>query len=493
VSPAASQALSEASTAPKLTPDLIGKMTARFERFAEAAHVPGLAWGIVLDGRLVHVGTFGVENLDTREPVTADTQFRIASMSKAFTALAILELRNEGKLSLDDPIERFVPEAKGWKYPTSDSPRLRIGDLIGHTTGFGPDDPWSDRQQAMSEADFTALLQNGLSFNHAPQAQYEYSSLGYALLGRVVTNASGERYDRYIRSEFMHPLGMDASGYEIADVPSDRLAVGYRWDNDAFAREPSMANGAFGAMGGVHTSANDYARWVTFLLSAWPVRDGPEKGPVDRAAVRQLAVGTSFPRLGSRPRPGDAGPCPYATVYGAGINVVRDCDLGMVLTHNGGYPGYGSTMMLMPEYGVGIFAFDNRTYGAPVGAVFDVAQMLKDAGMLRHRQLEVSEALAKAYKYAGEMYRAGEVEATKNQLSMNFLMDQSAENWAREFARLKGDVGHCDAQEAIIATGRLSGDFIWHCDRGSIEGTIALSPTAPPLIETLSLQSRAGK
>jgi hypothetical protein len=91
-------------------------------------------------------------------------------------------------------------------------------------------------------------------------------------------------------------------------------------------------------MGGVHTSANDYARWVAFLLSAWPARDDPETGPVTRPVVRELAIGTSFPRLGSRPG-SNGGACAFSTVYGAGFNVVRDCDLGLVLTHNGGYPG----------------------------------------------------------------------------------------------------------------------------------------------------------
>jgi hypothetical protein len=241
-------------------------------------------------------------------------------------------------------------------------------------------------------------------------------------------------------------------------------------------------------MGGVHTSANDYAHWVAFLLSAWPPRDGPQAGPTSRAVVRELAVGTSFPRLGSRPRP-DEGPCAFSTVYGAGLNVVRDCDLGLVLTHNGGYPGYGSAMLLMPEYGIGVFAFVNRTYGAPTAAVFDAAQMLKKAGLLRKRPLPVSPDLARAYEQAGTMFRAGDMTASDD-LAVNVLLDRSAENWSLEFRRLKGLVGDCAAREPMTAAGLLEGDFVWRCERGSIQGVIALSPTDPPRIQTLKLDAK---
>lgn len=485
--PAGIQTASAQGASPSNRPAVMETIHADFEHFSQAAHIPGLVWGIVEDGKLADVDAIGVQDIVSHHAVDADSVFRIASMSKAFTALAILKLRDDGKLSLDDPVARYIPEADGWHYPTTDSPRLRLVDLLGHTAGFGPDDPWSDRQQPMTEDAFGAVLKSGISFNHVPETQYEYSSLGYALLGRVITAASGSHYDRYIEDSFMRPLGMVSSGYEIADVPAQKLAIGYRWENGAFVQEPSMANGAFGAMGGVHTSANDYARWVAFLLSAWPARDGADTGPVRRAVVRELAVGTSFPRLASRPRPGKAESCSFAPVYSAGFSVVRDCDLGLVLTHNGGYPGYGSTVLLMPQYGVGIFAFGNRTYGVPTGAVFNAAQRLKDAGLLKAMTAPASDTLAQAYRVAGAMYRAGNVEPGKDHLAVNFLMDRLAENWRRQFESLKAKVGACDAHEPIIATGLLAGTFSWHCKSGTIQGTLELSPTNPPRIQTLDL------
>ena len=112
----------------------------------QEAHVPGLVYGIVRGGRVEHIGTMGLQELETRRPVTERTLFRIASMSKAFTAMAILKLRDDGKLTLDALAESYVPEMRGWKYPTTDSPRLRVRDLLSHVAGFVTDDPWGDRQ-----------------------------------------------------------------------------------------------------------------------------------------------------------------------------------------------------------------------------------------------------------------------------------------------------------------------------------------------------------
>jgi CubicO group peptidase (beta-lactamase class C family) len=482
------QAQAPVPSEPALKANLLDAINGRFERFQRETHAPGLVWGIVADGRLIYVNAFGVQDIKSRRPVTAESVFRIASMSKAFTALALLKLRESGKLSLDDLLARYIPEAQNWQYPTSDSPKLRLIDLLGHTAGLGPDDPWSDRQQPMSEETFTALLEKGFSFNQAPQTSYVYSSLGYAILGRVITNISGLRYDQYVEQALMRPLGMTASGYEIADVPDEHLAVGYRWESGDFVRETAMANGAFGAMGGIHTSANDYARWVAFLLSAWPARDGAETGPVNRAVVRELAIGTSFPRFGTRQGP-NGGVCAFSTVYGAGFNVVRDCDLGLLLAHNGGFPGYGSSVLLMPDYGVGIFAFVNRTYDEPTEAIRDAAQMLKQGGFLKLPLQPVNETLARSYQRAAAMYRAGDVRTAINDLAVNFLMDRSADNWSREFEDLKGEVGNCDAQEPIVATGRRTGIFTWQCAHGAIRGSIELSPTNPSLIQALTLDS----
>ena len=97
-----------------------------FRQYAEREHIPGAVWGIIIDGRLAHVGVTGYRDVSSKAPVDSGTVFRIASMTKSFTALAILKLRDEGKLSLDDLAEKWVPELAGLTYPTTDSPRLTI-------------------------------------------------------------------------------------------------------------------------------------------------------------------------------------------------------------------------------------------------------------------------------------------------------------------------------------------------------------------------------
>jgi hypothetical protein len=170
-----------------------------------------------------------------------------------------------------------------------------------------------------------------------------------------------------------------------------------------------------------------------------------------------------------------------------GFTMGQDCVLGTVLTHGGGYPGYGSFLLLLPDHNVGIFAFANRTYAGPALPVYRTALELQRNTMLLPRRLAVSEALDRAYRAAGAMYVAGSLAPGRDLLAMNFLMDRSAENWAREFARLKDQAGECRTDGPITATGALSGQFLWFCDRTTIQGNLLLAPTSPPTIQALRL------
>jgi hypothetical protein len=248
-----------------------------------------------------------------------------------------------------------------------------------------------------------------------------------------------------------------------------------------------MAHGAFGAMGGLQTSANDYAKYVAFLLSAWPARDGADTGPVRRASVRELAQGANYPVVRERPGSSGAEACPLAANYGMGMGVAVDCELGLTLSHGGGYPGYGSHVLLLPDFGVGIFAFANRTYAGPRVPVWDAAVALLDAGYLAERPASVEPALAAAYAAVGTMYASGSVTAAGHVLAMNFLMDRSAELWARDLSELKVEAGACETTSAIIPTGALSGDFTWLCEHGRVKGSVLLAPTATPGIQALEI------
>ena len=462
-----------------------------FADYALDAHTPGLVYGIVADGRLVYVRGIGVQDLESKRPVTADSLFRIASMTKAFTALTVLKLRDAGRLQLDAPAETYVPELRGWTYPTRDSPRIRVRDLLNHTAGFVTDDPWGDRQTPLPEAEFSRLLRAGVPFTRTPGTAMEYSNLGFALLGRIITNVSRQPYADTITRSLLQPLGMESSGFVVDAAPRERRALGYRWEDDAWRLEPTLAHGAFGAMGGIQTSAVDYAKWMAYLLSAWPPRDDADTGPARRATVRELAQGSNFPRLRQRPGHTGADACRQAATYGMGLWVAVDCDLGLTLSHSGGYPGYGSHMLLLPDHGVGVFAFANRTYAGPSLAVWDAAVVLSKAGFLKGRTAPVGEDLASAYRTVAAIYQRGDVAAVKDQLAMNFLMDRDASGWSRDLASLRQKVGDCDTTAPVAATGALSGKFTWRCAHGRVTGSVLLAPTKPPRIQSIELTLKA--
>lgn len=448
-------------------------------------HIPGMVFGLVKDGRLAYVKGEGVQDLATKRAVTPDTLFRIASMTKAFTALSILELRDEGRLALDDPADRHVPELRGWTYPTSDSPRITIRDLLTHSAGFVTDDPWGDRQQVLSQTGFTAILKAGVPFTRAPEMRHEYANLGYAILGRVIANITKAPYRSFVEQRLLTPLGMTASGFDVLAHPKDKRAIGYRWENDAWAEEPTMKDGAFNAMGGLEVSATDYAKWLAFVVSAWPPRDGADPGPVKRATVRQVIRGVNNAAVFRRPATGGKDQCPGTVSYGMGWRIIGDCDYGTVLAHGGGYPGYGSHVMVLPEYGAALFALTNRTYAGPSQPVWDVAALLRARGVLVKRVEPVSGDLASFYTAAKTVWTSGMIDALQGRVAMNFPMDRTAANWAKVLAETKTKSGTCDTAAPISAEGAMSGTFTWKCEKGSIEGTVLLAPTKPITLQSL--------
>nr|MDT0526020.1 serine hydrolase domain-containing protein [Streptomyces sp. DSM 41633] len=144
----------------------------------------------------------------------ADRFFRIASMSKSFTAAAILQLRDRGALGLDDPVTDYLPWAAGLSGPTSDSPGITVRHCLTMSSGLPSDDPWADRQEEMTQADFDDLLRRPVWGAYSPGTAFAYSNLGYALLGRVVEAVSGGRFTDYLTSELLLPLGLAETTYD---------------------------------------------------------------------------------------------------------------------------------------------------------------------------------------------------------------------------------------------------------------------------------------
>jgi hypothetical protein len=171
-----------------------------------------------------------------------------------------------------------------------------------------------------------------------------------------------------------------------------------------------------------------------------------------------------------------------------GFIVSVGCDFGFTLSHGGGYPGYGSHVLLIPQKGLGVFAFANRTYAGPSGAVWDAAAALSKEDFFKDRSLTVSEDLARAYRTVAAIYKAGSVAANEDQLAMNFLMDRDAAGWSSDLVKLKKAVGDCDTTSAVTATGAMAGEFKWRCSHGRVTGSVLLAPTTPASIQQIKLE-----
>ncbi|MGZ5297936.1 MAG: serine hydrolase domain-containing protein, partial [Actinomycetota bacterium] len=197
------------------------------DAFVAREPVPGVAYGVIVDGELVHTRGVGTTNTATETPPDADTVFRIASMTKSFTAATVLLLRDEGHLRLDDPAADHVPELQGQRASHPGAPPVTLRHLLSMSAGLPGDDPWGDRQQSLDAGGFTEFLERGQSYAWMPGTAFEYSNLGYAILGRVIANVTGQEYRDVVRSRLLEPMGMTSSGYEAGGFPAERLATGY--------------------------------------------------------------------------------------------------------------------------------------------------------------------------------------------------------------------------------------------------------------------------
>ena len=477
-----------------------------FQDYAAANRIPGAAWGIVIDGQLAHSGVTGYRDVPSKSPVTPDTVFRIASMTKSFTAVAILKLRDEGKLALDDPAEKYVPEMKALVYPTADSPRITIRHLLSHAEGFPEDNPWGDQQLAESDAAMSAMIRAGIPFSNAPGIAYEYSNFGFAILGRIVANVSRgsggarrtetEEYTRYINEHVLKPLGMTSTTLEPASVPAARLAHGYRWEDGQWKNEPLLANGSFGSMGGMLTTLSDLGKYVGAFLAAWPPRDGAEGPPIRRASLREMqqvwrpasAVVTmvsppsgSFGAAGSRVQLNSGG-------YGYGLRISQNCQFPTIVSHSGGLPGFGTLMRWLPEYGVGFIAFGNLTYSGWSRTVDNATEALARTGGLQPRAIEPSPALTAARDAVASLVVKWDDAVAERIAAENLFLDQSKERRRAAIDALRAQVGACTAGSGFDRVeNALRGDWTMACERGRLRVAITLAPTNPPAVQFLSV------
>jgi CubicO group peptidase (beta-lactamase class C family) len=460
-----------------------------FHEYAEQQHMPGFAYGVVLDGTLLLSGGFGLANIEKGIPAGTETLFRIASMSKSFTALAVLQLRDEGELDLDDPASLYVPEMAELVYLTSDAPTITIRHLLTHSTGFPEDNPWGDRQLADSDEELRSLIAGGVSFSNVPGVEYEYSNLGFALLGQIVQVASGMEFRDYMRRHVFEPLGMRSTVWEYERASADRLALGYDWVDGSWVNIPLEHHGAFGAMGGLITSIEDFAAYAALHLSAWPPRSAPDEGPLSRASLREMHQPWRFASLVADFRHPNGRLCPAATAYTYGLRWMEDCDGTVTLGHSGGLPGFGSNWTMMPEYGLAVMSFDNRTYGGTSTINLAVLDTIVALAGLEPRELPPSEIIETRKAQLVALLPDWRGAEHAGIFAENFFLDNRLRDLVQRTRQLFDESGEIKRVSEVRPLNQLRGTFVLEGERKNIEVFFTLTPEREPLIQQVRLRS----
>lgn len=491
---------------------------------------PGIVYGVLLDGQLIHAKALGFADLESKRPVSLDTRFRVASMTKSFTALAILKLRDEGKIDLHSPVVTYLPAASGIKQLTKDAPQLTVYHLLSQCGGLPQDDPWGDRLLDMNDADFNELLKGGITQSSSTGSSFEYSNLGYAMLGAIITAVSGMPFSQYIRQEILVPLDMLDTTFEIDEVPHNKLAIGYRHEDGVWKREEMLHDGAFGPMGGLITTLNDFAKYVSFHQGAWPPGNDDDYHfqctGIKRSTVREMHMPRSVDSVvmpGVPSQRQQPHPHPFVTCYAYGLRYNKDSKGNVWVRHAGGLPGFGSDYRFFLTNRLALIAFGNKTYSpqyianTAVGACLlegeDSANLRKSAAVhipvsdiLEQRVNDVKNMILESSgiqrKCIGNegckpskitiSNDAAVTTTTANQknFASNFFKDKSSHHWDVDIHKivhqqLGGDIV---AETVVSAINNLRGTFFIRGKNGNVARVfLTLTPEAVPRIQDLSI------
>ncbi len=313
-------------------------------------HQPGVAIGIVHDQQLVWAKGFGQRDVERRLPVTTETVFRIASITKTFTATAIMQLRDAGKLQLDDPVVKHLPWFQ-YRNRHPDAPVITIRHLLTHTSGLPRESDfpyWTDRRFPTRDAMIEKLRTQESVF--APETEYKYSNLALALAGEVVTAVSGESYADYVHRHILEPLGMTSTSVRTEDIVRARLATGYgiRLPDGSQPVAPETDSRGLTPAANMSSTVEDLARYVALQL-----REGPKGGA-------QILTGSTLREM-HRVHWLDAD---WSSGRGLGFGVWRQGERTLV-GHGGWVAGHRTQIAVDPAAKIGVIVLTNSDDGGP--------------------------------------------------------------------------------------------------------------------------------
>jgi CubicO group peptidase (beta-lactamase class C family) len=462
--------------------------------FAEALGelgAPGIAYGVAIDGELVHSGGCGVRDLESGSAPDADTAFRICSMTKSFVAMVVLSLREEGRLDIDAPVAEIAPELRPLAEAGPDAPPMTVRQLLTMDAGLPQDDPWADRLMGHDNAWVsTEVFARGATRSRAPGTAFEYSNYGWAALGRVIEAVTGQRHQDVVRERVLEPLGLRSTVWSAGDLPPQQVASGYSEAGDGFAAEVPLSDGGyFSALGGLYSSVRDLARWSGVFLGAEPPREAPEEAPVSRATLREMArarsafsPGVEWPSLADPPGLVAGG-------YGYGLMIWHERDGQRHVGHPGGLPGFGTLMRWVPELGLSVILLANVTYAKCEWPVRRALALIAREAALPRRVIRTDPGLLAARDAIDGLVQRWDDEVAARVFSPNVDLDCPLSERRDELAGLSERHGALAREGDFEPDDALRGRWRLRGERGHVELDITMAPTVPPLVETLSVES----
>ncbi len=309
-------------------------------------HLPGVAIGVVADQQLVWSRGFGFADVERQTPMTPQTRFRMASHSKLFTATAIMQLREQGKLRLDDPVSKHLPWFRV-KRAEEEDPEITIEELLTHSSGLPREagSHWTTFDFPTSEELRALMADRQAPFS--PEVRWKYSNLAFSVAGLVIEAVSGQTWADYVRQHIYVPLGMTASS---VDQNVEGLAVGYNrlMPDNSRATSPFIDAKGMAAATGITSTVDDMAKFASAQF-----RTGPRGGAniLSTGSLRQMH---RVRVLESNWTQGNA----------IGFAVRRERDK-IYVSHGGSYPGYQTQTMLYPEGKVAVIVLTNADDAAP--------------------------------------------------------------------------------------------------------------------------------
>jgi len=361
VSPLASGASDFVSQHPKVQ-DAFTLLDLWIEEQITYQQLPGLAIGVVYNQELIWSKGYGFGDLQEETPVTPSTLFRIGSVTKVFTATAILQLRDTGKLRLDDPVTRHLPDFK-IENPFPDAPEITLWNLLTHTAGLpreGAFPYWTDHEFPARDELIAAAASQTLIYS--PGTQYKYSNLGVSLLGAIIEEASGESYQDYITQHLLLPLGMNRSSVDPTIEQSENLAKAYMRRQPDGSRQPMDYYEVRGmaAMGSIVSSVEDMAKFAA--LNTRP----------DNSTADGQILSTSTMREMHRPHWVYSS---WSGGMGLGFRIApRD---GQNTVSHGGWIGdHRAHLLMVPDKNLAVVAMTNAGDASPYTFSFEALDLI---------------------------------------------------------------------------------------------------------------------